>query len=265
MSSTGEVLFDLRGVGRSYPDARGGFLRRVRQVAALREVDLTVRRGVNLGVVGESGAGKSTLLRLLTALDRPATGSIHYRGHELRPDRPRSLHQFRREVQMVFQDPTSSLDPRWRVRDVVAEPLVCLGIGGDHRQRVAEALQEVELEPGTAERLPAELSGGQRQRVALARALAPDPDVLVADEPVSALDVSTRARVVELLARLVQDRGLTLALVSHDLGVVRRLCGEVAVLDDGHLAELGPTEEVFAAPRTPCTRKLLDAVPRIPR
>ncbi|MEB3370937.1 ABC transporter ATP-binding protein [Saccharopolyspora mangrovi] len=264
MSAAGEVLFDLRDIERSYPAPRGGFLRRAPHIAALHEVDLTVRRGENLGIIGESGAGKSTLLRLITALDQPHSGSIHYRGQELRADRPRSLHRFRREVQMVFQDPMSSLDPRWSVRDIVAEPLVCLGIEGDHQQRVTQVLRDVELEPAVAQRRPAELSGGQRQRVALARAMAPGPEVLVADEPVSALDVSTRARMLELLSRMVRENGLTLVLVSHDLGVVRRLCDAVAILESGHLVEQGPVEEVFHAPRSSCTRKLIDAVPRIP-
>lgn len=231
---------------------------------AVQDVSLELREGRGLGIVGESGSGKSTLARLLLALDRPDSGTVHYRDREVRPGPPRGLTWFRREVQVVLQDPMGSLDPRATVRDIVAEPLQCLRLPGDHDDRVDELLRAVGLDPSVRGRYPHEFSGGQRQRIALARALAPGPKVLVGDEPLSALDVSVRARILALLTDLAEAYGLTLLLVSHDIGVVRQLCTDVLVMKDGRAVEQGPAESVLADPRHPYTRRLLAAVPRLP-
>ncbi|MFF1530086.1 ABC transporter ATP-binding protein [Cellulomonas sp. NPDC058312] len=231
---------------------------------ALDGVDLRVEAGRSLGIVGESGSGKSTLLRLLLGLDSPTAGEVRYRGEVLdRRDRG-LLRRLRADVQPVFQDPRSSLDPRMRIGAVVAEPLRSLRVPGDHRARVAEVLAAVGLEPDVVDRYPAQFSGGQRQRIAIARALAPSPSVLVADEPVSALDVSVRGQVVELLRRLAREQGLTLVLVSHDIAIVGRLCERTVVLHHGRVVEEGATTSVLTDPREPYTRRLLAAVPQLP-
>jgi peptide/nickel transport system ATP-binding protein len=231
---------------------------------ALDGVDLRVEAGRSIGIVGESGSGKSTLLRQLLGLDSPTGGEIRYRGEPLdRRDRA-LLRRLRADVQPVFQDPRSSLDPRMRIGAVVAEPLRSLKVPGDHRARVAEVLTSVGLDPDVASRYPAQFSGGQRQRIAIARALAPSPSVLVADEPVSALDVSVRGQVVDLLQRLAAEQGLTLVLVSHDIAIVGRLCERTVVLHHGRIVEEGPTASVLADPQEPYTRRLLAAVPQLP-
>ncbi|WP_413451334.1 ABC transporter ATP-binding protein [Georgenia phoenicis] len=237
---------------------------RARTTTALDGVSLSVTAGRSLGIVGESGAGKTTLLRLLLGLDRPDTGAVEFRGEPLRTRDRALMRRFRREVQVVFQDPRSSLDPRMRVRDVVAEPLRSLRVPGDHGARVAELLSAVGLEPGMAERYPAQFSGGQRQRIAIARALAPRPSVLIADEPVSALDVTVRQQIIALLDRLRVELGMSLVMVSHDMAIVGHLCEDVLIMRSGRQVEAGVTREVFREPREPYTRRLLDAVPRLP-
>lgn len=230
---------------------------------ALDGVDLNVEAGRSVGIVGESGSGKSTLLRLLLGLDSPTAGTVRYRGEVLdRRDRG-LLRRLRRDVQVVFQDPRSSLDPRMTVGAAIAEPLRSLKIPGDHRARVAEVLLAVGLDPDVIGRYPAQFSGGQRQRIAIARALAPAPSVLIADEPVSALDVSVRAQVVALLDRLRAEQGLTLVLVSHDIGIVGQLCEDTVVLHQGRVVERGATGQVLADPAEAYTRRLLAAVPRL--
>ncbi|NRQ37618.1 ABC transporter ATP-binding protein [Nonomuraea sp. NN258] len=257
----GGALIEARGLTRVYRRPRASLTRPGEVVHALRDVSLDVRRGERFGVVGESGSGKSTLLRLLCALDRPTSGSIRFDGREITGLPERRLRFLRENLQIVFQDPMSSLDPRMRVRDLVAEPLVALGepVGG----RVSDLLDAVGLPAGAADRYPHQFSGGQRQRIAIARALAPRPKVLVADEPVSALDVSVRGQILNLLADLVDELGLTLVFVSHDLSVVRYVCESVAVMHDGEIVETGPVDEVWAEPRHPYTRALLEAVPTL--
>lgn len=251
-------LLEARGLVREF-HGRGRPTTR-----ALDDVDLRVSARRSVGVVGESGSGKSTLLRLLLGLDAPTAGTVLHRGDVLdRRDR-RGLRALRRDVQVVFQDPRSSLDPRMTVGAAVAEPLRSLRLPGDHRARVAEVLSAVGLDPDAARRYPAQFSGGQRQRIAIARALAPAPTVLVADEPVSALDVSVRSQVVDLLDGLRRERGLTLVLVSHDIGIVGRLCDETLVLRGGRVVEHGSTADVLARPTRSYTRRLLAAVPRLP-
>ena len=238
-------------------------------VHALRGVSLEIERGQRLGVVGGSGSGKTTLMRLLCALDRPTSGTVSFRGSPL-GRRPRDLADLRASVQLVFQDPRSSLDPRMRIGTTITEPLRSPLLRGrpdvpaDAASRLAEVMDAVGLDPRLAERYPHELSGGQRQRVAIARALAPRPEVLIADEPVSALDVSVRAQVLNLLLDLVEHEGLTLVLVAHDLAVVRHVCDEVVVMSSGRIVEAGPVARVYEHPRHAYTRELLAAVPTLP-
>ena len=246
-----EALLAGTGLTRRYPRTAA---------PALHDVDVALHAGRRLGVVGESGAGKSTLTRLLLGLERPDAGTVTHRGQPVVPGRPRSLRAFRRAVQLVPQDPGRSLDPRMRVGRAIAEPLRCLQVPGDHAARVTELLAAVGLDADAAGRLPHEFSGGQRQRIALARALAPRPEVLVADEPVSALDAAVRLQVVQLLQEV---EGVALLVVSHDLGVVAALCSDVLVLAAGRVVESGPVEQVLGAPRSAPARALVEAAPRL--
>jgi ABC-type glutathione transport system ATPase component len=241
--------------------------RRPAPVRALDDVSLAVHDGEALGIVGETGSGKSTLARIMLALEEPTSGTIRWRGEEVTHARGPALRALRRERQIVFQDPTSSLNPRRTVDAIVAEPFAIhreLPDREARRRRVDELLAKVGLAPEHRDRYPHELSGGQRQRVAVARAIALHPRLLVADEPVSALDVSIQAQVLNLLRDLRRELGLTLVLISHDLSVVRHLCDRVAVMRSGQVVELAPVDELFAAPRADYTRELLAAVPRLP-
>ncbi|MFD9945699.1 ATP-binding cassette domain-containing protein [Nonomuraea sp. NPDC059023] len=255
----GTPVIEARDLTRVYRRPRTSLTRPGEAVHALKGVSLSVARGERYGIVGESGSGKSTLLRLLCGLDRPTSGSIRFAGQEIVGRR--DLRFLRNDLQIVFQDPMSSLDPRMRVRDIVAEPLVAQGLPVG--ARVAELLEEVGLPAAAAERYPHQFSGGQRQRIAIARALAPAPKVLVADEAVSALDVSVRGQILNLLADLIDAHGLTLVFVSHDLSVVRHVCESVAVMSEGEIVESGAVDEVWAGPEHPYTRTLLQAVPTL--
>ncbi|HET8527222.1 MAG TPA: oligopeptide/dipeptide ABC transporter ATP-binding protein [Actinomycetota bacterium] len=218
-----------------------------------------------LGLVGESGSGKTTIARALLRLLRPASGAIRLDGQHVAGSNGRAVREYRREVQIVFQDPTTSLDPRAKIGSTIAEPLRAHGVvpraevGG----RIGELLTEVGLEREMAARYPHQLSGGQRQRVAIARALSVEPRVLVLDEPTSALDVTVQARILELIAKLRRQRGLAYVLISHNLAVVEQLCEETAVLYLGRIVEHGPTEEILARPAHPYTLALRSAVPEI--
>lgn len=258
-----EVLLEARDVRRRYTD--GG-----RTVDALDGVNVAIRSGERLGIVGESGSGKTTLVRVLSALDQPTAGEALFRGRAV-SGRPESrLSDLRASVQVVFQDPRSSLDPRMTVGRIVTEPLRARrlrsrgAVPPNTTERLEAVLASVGLDLEHARRYPHELSGGQRQRVAIARALAPDPEVLIADEPVSALDVGVRASVLNLLSDLVKTHGLTLVFVSHDLGVVRLMCDRVAVMKEGRIVEQGPMPQVYERPRDPYTAALLAAMPRLP-
>ncbi len=235
----------------------------VRRRAVVRDVSLGVRRGETVALVGESGSGKSTLARAALRLLPAAAGSVAWDGVDVTRLSPARLRPLRRRIQLVFQDPQASLDPRMAVGSQIAEPLAIHRIGspGDRRRRVAELLDQMGLPRSIAGRLPAGLSGGQRQRVALARALAVDPDVLVLDEPVSALDVSVQAQVVNLIVDLQRRRGLGYLFIGHDLRLVRWLADRTAVFQGGRIVEEGATEEVFTRPRHPYTQLLLTSSP----
>jgi peptide/nickel transport system ATP-binding protein len=255
MTATSPLL-ELREVGFRYRGAPAD---------TLSQVSFQVSPGRSLGIVGESGSGKTTILNLLLGLAYPASGTVLLDGAPLSPDRTQRR-TLRRRVQPVFQDPYASLDPRQRVDRIIAEPLRSLGIERSvARQRAAveQVLGEVGLEPDAARRYPHEFSGGQRQRIAIARALVSSPAVLVADEPVSALDMATRIEVIGLLDRLQRTRELTIVMVSHDLSVVAALCPELLVLDAGRIIETGPTLQTLANPAAPGTRQLIDAIPRL--
>ena len=245
-------VFEVRGVGKRFRLPRTSLLHPAGAITAVDDVSFEVREGETLGLVGESGSGKTTLMRLMLGLERPDQGGIVYRGGHLR-----------REVQAVFQDPVSALDPRMRVADIVLEPLRVLHIQEDRSARIAELLEAVGLPAGAARRYPHEFSGGQRQRIAIARALAPRPRVLLADEPVSALDVSVRAQILNLLEDLRLGYRLTLVLVSHDLSVVRQMSDRVLVMYRGRIVEAAETGQLFRTPRHPYTRTLLDSVPKL--
>jgi len=256
-------LLRAEGISRDYRLPRTSLFgaRAVRH--ALRDVDVAIDAGGSLGIVGESGSGKSTLIRILLGLDRATAGEVHFRDRRVEQGRPSSLRWLRREAQIVFQDPLSSLDPRMSVDAIVREPLVCLSVEEDHDTRVVEVLEAVGIDPAWRTRFPHQFSGGQQQRIAIARAIAPRPKILVGDEPVSALDVSVRIQILDLLRRLADEYDLSLVLVSHDLGVVRYLCDDVIVLHEGQVAERGRTADVFRSPQDEYTRNLLAAVPRI--
>ncbi len=258
------ALVRARGLTRRYRLPRTALFEPARFTTALDDVDLDVDEGSALGIIGESGSGKSTLVRLLLGLDSPTAGTVEFDGKTVdAAASARSLHWLRRDTGIVFQDPYASLDPRMSVGRIVGEPLWALDIPGDRRARVREVLADVGLEPEMADRFPHEFSGGQRQRIALARAIAHRPRVLVGDEPLSALDVTVRAQILRLLAELRARDGLTLLLVSHDIGVVQNLCDEVVVMKDGRIVEEGPTEKVLLEPQVAYTRRLLASIPVI--
>ncbi|MHB8891390.1 MAG: ABC transporter ATP-binding protein [Candidatus Limnocylindrales bacterium] len=234
---------------------------------AVQDVSFTIEPGQNTGLVGESGSGKSTLIKLLLGLMRPTSGRVLYDGIPLNLGNRSQVRSFRRSVQTVFQDPYSSLDPRQRVGRIVGEPVRSLRMARGHAadELVAQALESVGLPADAASRYPHEFSGGQRQRIAIARAIVSRPRVLLADEPVSALDVITRSQVIALLAELGPSRDLTVLMVSHDLGVVGALCQRTIVLQGGRIVEQGTTSRVLGAPSETYTRRLLAAVPRLPQ
>jgi len=258
------ALLSGRGLTRRFPAPAARPFGPKRWTTALDDVDVDVRIGSALGIIGESGSGKSTLIRLLLGLDTATAGTVSFDGALVDGAAPaRSLHWLRRQTGIVFQDPYASLDPRMSVGRIIAEPLWALGIEGDRRARVHEVLVDVGLEPEMASRFPHEFSGGQRQRIALARAIAHRPRLLVGDEPLSALDVTVRAQILELLRELRATQQLTLVLVSHDIGVVQNLCDDVVVMKDGRIVEEGPTEKVLLEPQVAYTRRLLASIPTL--
>jgi oligopeptide transport system ATP-binding protein len=259
-----EPLLEVRGLVKHYP-VRSGVLidRQVGSVRAVDGVDLEVAPGETLGLVGESGCGKSTLCRAVLRLIEPSAGSIRFEGRELAGLSQRELRPLRRQMQMVFQDPYASLNPRKRVGEIVGTPLALHGLasGEELRRKVRELLDRVGLSPEHYNRYPHEFSGGQRQRIGIARALATRPKLILADEPVSALDVSIRAQIVNLLEDLQREMGIAYVFVAHDIGIVRHVSDRIAVMNDGRIVEQGSADRVCEQPRDPYTKKLLAAVP----
>ena len=262
-------LLQVRALGRSFRLGSGGFLQPQRSLQALQNVNFSLQAGRSLGVVGESGSGKSTLARLVMVLDEPTQGQVLFRGQDLHRLPARQLQPLRRDFQMVFQDPYGSLDPRQQVLQIVTEPLQVLpdpqtghrASRAEMRERAAQALADVGLRTADLDKYPHEFSGGQRQRIAIARALITRPALIVADEPVSALDVSVQAQVLNLMMDLQERYGLSYLLVSHDLAVINLMCDDVLVLQAGQVVEQGPAAAILHAPAHPYTRALLAAVP----
>ncbi len=261
-------VLEVTDLAREFTLARDSLLRPPSVVYALNGVSFRIGAGRSFGVVGESGCGKSTLARLIMALERPTRGRIELMGQDLSALSPGELRRLRRHFQMVFQDPFGSLDPRQRVSRIVAEPLAAVDAGSSRAardERVEGALRAVGLRAADMDKYPHEFSGGQRQRIAIARALITRPELIVADEPVSALDVSVQAQVLNLLKDLQDEFQVTYLLISHDLGVVEYVCDEVAVMYLGRIVEQAPTAEIFANPQHPYTKALLEAAPRLGR
>ncbi len=256
-----ETLLAVRGLTKRFGSP--GLFRRGRVVHAVEDVSLDIARGEVVGLVGESGSGKTTIARCALRLSEPSAGAIRFAGIDLHSLSRSALKPLRRRMQYIFQDPFGSLSPRMTVAGILTEGLDIQDIGsrGERRDRAERALAEVELPPESLARYPHQFSGGQRQRLGIARALVLEPDFLVADEPVSALDVSIQAQIINLLRGLQQRRGLTMLFISHDLAVVEYLCDRVAVLYLGRIMELAPTARLYEAPQHPYTRALMAAVP----
>ncbi|MGA7695762.1 MAG: ATP-binding cassette domain-containing protein [Candidatus Sulfotelmatobacter sp.] len=246
--------------------AFGGRSRSRNEVRAVDDVSLDIHPGETLGLVGESGSGKSTLGRLILRLIEPTSGSVRFEGRDLLAASPSEMRRLRRDMQIIFQDPFASLDPRFRIEQIIAEPLLIHGNGtakSGIRARVVELLRAVGLDESILQRFPHEFSGGQRQRIGIARALALRPKFIVADEPVSALDVSVGAQIVNLLAQLQRDFGLTYLFISHSMPVVRYLSTRIAVMYRGKIVEIGSTDQITERPQHPYTRSLLEATPEV--
>jgi oligopeptide/dipeptide ABC transporter ATP-binding protein len=261
----GEPLVEVRGLVKHFPLTKGiVFTRDVGAVQAVDGIDFDVLRGETLGIVGESGCGKSTTARLVLRLLKPTAGSIKFDGHEIADIKGAELKAMRREMQMIFQDPYSSLNPRKTVGTIIGEPYAIHGMKtgeGERKRAVQELMDRVGLNPEHFNRYPHEFSGGQRQRIGVARALALRPKLIVADEPVSALDVSIQAQILNLLRDLQREMGITLIFIAHDLSVVRHMCDRIAVMYLGKIVEMASSEELYAHPRMPYTGALMSAVP----
>ncbi|MDI1286942.1 MAG: ABC transporter ATP-binding protein [Reyranella sp.] len=264
-TATDQPLLEVRGLHMHFPISEGILMRRqIGEVKAVDGIDFSLRRGETLGLVGESGCGKTTTGRCILQLERPTSGAILYDGVDINGLSRREMLALRRRIQVIFQDPYSSLNPRMKVGDIIGEPILVHGLAPDAARRTArvrELLQVCGLDPSFADRYPHEMSGGQRQRVGIARALALEPEFIVCDEAVSALDVSIQAQVINLLEDLRERFGLTYLFIAHDLSVVRHLCQRVAVMYLGRIVELADCDELFDNPLHPYTRALLGAVP----
>lgn len=264
MSATANgIMFSVKALRKHFPIRRGILRREVGAVRAVDDVSIDIRTGETFGLVGESGSGKSTLGRAMLALDEPSGGQILFQGTDLATLTAGDLRRIRRQVQIIFQDPYASLNPRMRVGKIIREALDIhdIGLPRERDAKVRRLLELVGLDPSHAIRFPHEFSGGQRQRIGIARALATEPSFIVADEPISALDVSIQAQIVNLLADLRDKLGLTYLFIAHDLAMVRHLCDRVAVMYLGKIVELGDCEEVLASASHPYTRALIDSIP----
>ncbi|MEO3744275.1 dipeptide ABC transporter ATP-binding protein [Plantactinospora sp. B5E13] len=264
-SSDKDVVLETKGLIKHFPITRGiVFQTKIGAVRAVDGVDLELRRGETLGVVGESGCGKSTLAKLLVGLEKPTSGVINVRGQDMPKLTGAALRRARRNIQMVMQDPYTSLNPRMTVGDIIGEPFDIhpeVAPRGERKRRVQELLDLVGLNPEHINRYPHQFSGGQRQRIGIARALALKPEIIVCDEPVSALDVSIQAQVINLLEGLQDELGLSYIFIAHDLSVVRHIADRVAVMYLGKIVEIGTEDEIYEKPTHPYTQALLSAVP----
>jgi peptide/nickel transport system ATP-binding protein/oligopeptide transport system ATP-binding protein len=264
-ATTSAALIEVKDLVMHFPIKRGVlFQRKVGAVKAVDGISFDVKRGETLGIVGETGCGKSTTARLLCRLLDPTSGTVTFLGEDIAKHKGDKLKALHRDMQMIFQDPYSSLNPRKTVGSIISDPFVIHGLltgKGERKRRVQELMDRVGLNPEHFNRYPHEFSGGQRQRIGVARAIALEPKLLVADEPVSALDVSIQAQVLNLLRGLQREMGLTLIFIAHDLSVVRHMCDRVAVMYLGKVVELAPSDELYSSPRHPYTGALLSAVP----
>jgi oligopeptide/dipeptide ABC transporter ATP-binding protein len=258
-----ETLLRIEHLVKYFPIKGYGLLRRRQYIRAVDDVSLEVRRGETLGLVGETGCGKSTLARCIIRLENPTSGRVVFDGHDITATTDDKLRPYRQQMQMVFQDPYSSLNPRRRVGSIIGDPFEIHGIasGTERKRRVQELMDLVGLNPEHYNRFPAQFSGGQRQRIGIARAIALRPRLLVCDEPVSALDVSIRAQILNLLADLQKELGLTMLFISHDLSVVRHVSDRIAVMYLGNIVEIATAQDLFEHARHPYTRALLSAIP----
>ena len=260
------MLLQIRNLTKVFPLGESAFGGGAKgEVRAVDDVSFDIQPGETLGLVGESGSGKSTLGRLILRLIEPTSGNVSFDGHDLLNANASEMRRLRRDMQIIFQDPFGSLDPRMRVEDVIAEPLIIHEslTASTRREKVGELLRVVGLDESAARRFPHEFSGGQRQRIGIARALALRPKFIVADEPVSALDVSVGAQIVNLLAQLQRDFGLTYLFISHSMPVVRYLATRIAVMYGGKIVEIGTTEQITTQPQHSYTRSLLEATPEV--